>query len=87
MLGGECGSSNDSQLDHLAALNEQLTEENRELREHLKQLDVRLEHSANRELDQIRAQFEELHEANELMAAELQATRCERESDRVALEQ
>ena len=50
-MGGECGSSNDSQLDHLAALNEQLTEENRELREHLKQLEARLEHSANRELD------------------------------------
>lgn len=34
--------SHDSQLEHLTVLNEQLSDENRELREHIKQIEKEL---------------------------------------------
>lgn len=45
-----------------------------------------METNANRELDSIRGQFEEMHEANEQMQNELENVRCEREAERVALD-
>ena len=78
--------SHDSQLEQLTALNEQVQEENRELREHVKQLEKELEQGAAKELDTIRAQLEEVYEENDQLQTELQNCRCERESDKITYE-
>ena len=57
------------------------------MREHIKQLEKELEQGAARELDTIRGQFEEMHEANESMAVELQNARSDREADKITLDQ
>jgi cell division septum initiation protein DivIVA len=67
---GRFDEEQDEQLENLVALNEQLNDENRELREHVKQLEKEL--ISAHETDSVRVQLQELHECNELLEGELQ---------------
>ena len=73
----------EDQIEQLASLNDQLTEENRELREHIKQMEREL--AGNEEMETMRAQFEEIHELNERMHREIQMLRSDKEAEQRAL--
>lgn len=57
---GRIDDDYDEQIEQLVALNEQLSDENRELREHVKDLSKELE--SNSDMDVMRQQFQELHD-------------------------
>ena len=66
---GKIDDDGDEQLEQLAALNEQLSDENRELREQVKELTKELEN--NQEVELLRAQNEEFQNENEQLENEL----------------